>query len=50
MNPDPARDPGASLNDAELDRILADGADRIRPIAADTLARVYDRVGILARG
>ena len=35
---------------AELDRILADGADRIRPIAADTLARVYDRVGILARG
>lgn len=33
---------------AELDRILAGGADRIRPIAADTLARVYDRVGILA--
>ncbi len=35
---------------AELDRILADGADRVRPIAAATLARVYDRVGILPRG
>lgn len=33
---------------AELDRILSAGADRVRPIAADTLARVYDRVGILA--
>ena len=34
---------------AELDRILAYGADRVRPIAAATLARVYDRVGLLAR-
>jgi tryptophanyl-tRNA synthetase len=32
---------------AELDRILADGAARARPVAADTLARVYDRVGFL---
>lgn len=35
---------------AELDRILAQGAERVRPIAAATLARVYDRVGILAGG
>jgi len=34
---------------AELDRILAEGAERVRPIAAATLARVYDRVGLLAR-
>ncbi len=33
---------------AELDRILAAGAARVRPIAAATMARVYDRVGILA--
>lgn len=33
---------------AELDRILADGADRVRGIAEATLARVYDRVGLLA--
>lgn len=35
---------------AELDRVLADGATRVRPIAAATLARVYDRVGVLAPG
>lgn len=34
-----------------LDDILADGADRARTIARETLARVYDRVGLLpARG
>ena len=39
----------AYLNDpAELDRILADGADRVRPIARATLDRVYERVGFLA--
>ena len=34
----------------ELDRILAQGADRIRPLAAATMQRVYDRVGVLAPG
>ncbi len=33
---------------AELDKILADGADRVRPIARETLRRVYERVGFLA--
>lgn len=38
------------LNDpAELDRILAEGADRVREIAQATLDRVYDRAGLLAR-
>jgi len=32
---------------AELDRILADGAERARAIAEDTVRRVYDRVGLL---
>ncbi len=32
---------------AELDRILAVGAERAREIAAKTLAQVYDRVGFL---
>ena len=32
-----------------LDDILADGARRARVIAQDTLARVYDRVGLLPR-
>ena len=32
---------------AELDRILAEGADRAREVASATLARVYDRVGFL---
>ncbi len=32
---------------AELDRILAVGADRAREIADSTLARVYDRLGLL---
>ncbi len=33
----------------ELDRILADGADRARAIAEATVRRVYDRVGLLGR-
>lgn len=38
------------LNDpAELDRILAEGADRVRETAQATLDRVYDRAGLLAR-
>ena len=32
---------------AELDRILAEGAERARDVAGTTLARVYDRVGFL---
>jgi tryptophanyl-tRNA synthetase len=31
----------------ELDRILAEGAERAREVASATLARVYDRVGFL---
>jgi tryptophanyl-tRNA synthetase len=33
----------------ELDRILAAGAERAREIAGNTLAQVYDRVGLLRR-
>ncbi|ASF09954.1 tryptophan--tRNA ligase [Nocardia brasiliensis NBRC 14402] len=33
----------------ELDRILAAGAERAREIAGNTLAQVYDRVGLLTR-
>jgi tryptophanyl-tRNA synthetase len=32
---------------AELDRLLAEGADRARAVASQTLARVYDKVGFL---
>jgi tryptophanyl-tRNA synthetase len=32
---------------AELDRILAEGAERARDVASTTLARVYDAVGFL---
>jgi tryptophanyl-tRNA synthetase len=32
---------------AQLDAILADGAARAREVASQTLARVYDRVGLL---
>jgi tryptophanyl-tRNA synthetase len=32
---------------AELDRILADGADRAREVAEATVRRVYDKVGLL---
>ncbi|WP_028479257.1 tryptophan--tRNA ligase [Nocardia sp. CNY236] len=34
---------------AELDRILAAGSERARAIAGNTLAQVYDRVGLLGR-
>ena len=47
----PIRERAVELLDdpAQLDRILAEGAERVRPVAAATLARVYDRVGLLAR-
>ncbi len=32
---------------AELDRLLASGADRAREVASRTVARVYDKVGLL---
>ncbi len=35
---------------AELDRLLAVGADRAREVASKTLAQVYDRVGFLPPG
>ena len=37
---------------AELDRVLADGADRARALARPVLRRIYDRIGLLpvARG
>lgn len=34
---------------AELERVLAKGADRAREVASETLARVYDAVGFLPR-
>jgi tryptophanyl-tRNA synthetase len=37
-------------DDAELRRILADGATRARDVAAKTLARAYDAVGLLPPG
>jgi tryptophanyl-tRNA synthetase len=33
---------------AELDKLLARGAERAREVAAATLRQVYDRVGFLA--
>jgi tryptophanyl-tRNA synthetase len=35
---------------AELDRVLAGNADRAAEIADATLAKVYDRIGLLPRG
>ncbi|MCE5289112.1 MAG: tryptophan--tRNA ligase [Nocardiaceae bacterium] len=35
---------------AELDRILADGANRAREVASRTLGQVYERVGFLPKG
>jgi tryptophanyl-tRNA synthetase len=35
---------------AELERILADGAERAREVAARTVAEVYERVGFLLPG
>ena len=31
----------------ELDRLLADGAERANALAEDTLAKVYDAIGLL---
>lgn len=47
----PFRDSVNALLDdpAELDRVLADGAERAEAIAAKTLGEVYDRVGFLPR-
>ena len=47
----PVRERALELLDdpAELDRLLADGADRAGERAAATLERVYDRVGFLPR-
>jgi tryptophanyl-tRNA synthetase len=40
---------GELLDDpAELDVVLARGAERARAVSARTLAQVYDRVGFLA--
>ena len=39
----------AFLDDpAQLDKLLAAGAEKARAVAVDTLARVYDRIGFLA--
>lgn len=35
---------------AELDRLIASGAERAQQVAARTLARVYDKVGLLPPG
>ncbi|SHG01123.1 tryptophanyl-tRNA synthetase [Jatrophihabitans endophyticus] len=44
-----ARSLAGYLDDpAELDRILARGAERARPIAAETVRDVYERVGFVA--
>ena len=32
---------------AELGRVLADGAERARAVAAPTLAAAYDKIGFL---
>ncbi len=47
VTPLKARVDGYMSDIAELDRILADGADRAREVASRTLAQVYDRVGFL---
>jgi tryptophanyl-tRNA synthetase len=48
----PFRDRTFELLDdrAELDKILATGAERAHAVATDTLAAVYDRVGFVRRG
>lgn len=48
----PIRDRVKSYVDdpAELDKILSRGAERAREVAAETLAAVYGRVGLLAPG
>jgi tryptophanyl-tRNA synthetase len=46
----PLRDAVKTYTDdpAELDKVLARGADRARAVAADTLRIAYDRIGFLA--
>ena len=48
----PVRERQAELaaDPAELGRLLAVGADKAQSVARDTLRRVYERVGFLARG
>lgn len=45
----PIRDRANDLmsDQAELDRLLASGAEKARAVAEDTLAKVYDRVGFI---
>jgi tryptophanyl-tRNA synthetase len=51
LAPFQARYAGYLADPTVLDDVLADGAERARDIAAGTLARIYDRVGLLpARG
>ncbi len=40
---------GYLADPASLDDVLADGADRARDLAAGTLARLYERTGLLPR-
>jgi len=39
-----------SADPAEIERVLADGADKARSVATKTLATVYQRIGFLPRG
>ena len=40
--------PASILDDPEtLDAILAEGAEKARAVAAETLAQAYDKVGLL---
>lgn len=34
---------------AELERLLASGAEKARAVAAPTLSRMYDRMGLVPR-
>ncbi len=47
LEPIQARYAGLMGQPGELDRILADGAERVRPIAERTLREVKERVGLL---
>jgi tryptophanyl-tRNA synthetase len=50
LTPFQARANAYLADPAELDAVLARGAQKAREIAAGTLARVYDRVGLLPPG
>ncbi|HEX7177753.1 MAG TPA: tryptophan--tRNA ligase, partial [Pyrinomonadaceae bacterium] len=43
----PFRERVLAITDEELNRVLADGRDRARSIAGETLRRVYERLGIV---